>query len=175
MHRQHKYDYNGKAKDIGDKAVVLIEKMAADRSYEVKKSSKQEDCKEHFDYRFTKDNKTIKVEVKAMKRVSRSQDSGQDEWIWVEFKNVIGELGWLYGKADYIAFEMKDSFLFVDRQDLAKLSEKVVDMRDIVKSPFEARRKCYHRKDRPNELVSMIHINDILSSNEIKYKVWKKP
>ncbi len=172
---QHKYDRSGKAKDIGDKAVVLIEKMADIRSYKVTKASKKEDCKDHFDYRFAKNGKELKIEVKAMKRVSRSQDDGQDEWIWIEFKNVAGDLGWVYGKADYVAFELQDSFIFVDRKGLAKLSEKIVDFNDIVKSPFEARRKCYRRKNRPDELVAMIHINDIVSSSEVKYHVWKKP
>ena len=172
---QHKYDYKGKAKAIGDNAVKIIEKMAEERNYEIKKASKQEDIKDHFDYRFIKDGKIIKVEVKAMKRVSRSDDSGQDTWIWVEFKNVQGNLGWLYGKADYVAFEMENSFLFVDRKDLVKVSERVVDMTDIVSKPFEARRKCYHRKNRPDELVSMIHITDITNDPNVKYKVWKKP
>ena len=172
---QHKYDYQGKAKAIGDKAVNLIEMMAEARRYEVKKASKQEDCKDHFDYRFLKDGKTIKVEVKAMKRISRSDDTDQDTWIWVEFKNVVGDLGWLYGKADYVAFEMRDSFLFVDRKDLVKVSEKVVDMTDIVKSPFDAKRKCYHRRNRPDELVAMIHITDITNESGLKYKIWKKP
>lgn len=172
---QHKYDYRGKAKAIGDKATDIIEKMAKLRNYEVKKSSKQEDIKDHFDYRFIKGDKTIKVEVKGMKRISRSDDEGQDTWIWVEFKNVQGNLGWLYGKSDYVAFEINDSFLFVDRKDLVKISERVVDMTDIVSKPFEARRKCYHRRNRPDELVAMIHITDITNEPGVKYKLWKKP
>ena len=172
---QHKYDYKGKAKAIGDSAVKTIVQMAEQRDYKVKKASRKEDIEDHFDYRFIKNSKTIKVEVKAMKRVSRSQDKGQDEWIWVEFKNTIGNSGWLYGKAHYIAFELKDHFLFVDRKDLVKLSEKVVDMDTVVKSPYEAKRKCYHRRDRPDELVAMIHISDITKEPGIVCKVWKKP
>lgn len=149
--------------------------MAELRSYKIKKASKQEDIKDHFDYRFSKNGKELKIEVKAMKRVSRSQDNGQEEWIWVEFKNVQGNLGWIYGKADYVAFELKDSFIFVDRKDLVKLSEEICDLTDIVRNPFEAQRKGYHRKNRPNELVSMIHINDILKSDKVKYHVWQKP
>ena len=149
--------------------------MAETRNYEVKKSSKQEDMKDHFDYRFIKNGRELKIEVKAMKRVSRSQDKGQDEWIWVEFKNVQGNLGWIYGKSDYVAFELKDNFIFVNREHLAKLAEKIVDFSDMVKSPFEARRKCYARKNRPDELVSMIHIDDIMSCEGMQYHVWNKP
>lgn len=172
---QHKYDYQGKAKAIGDKATKQIELMAEARRYKVKKASRDEDMFDHFDYRFIKGDKEIKVEVKAMKRISRSDSNGQDTWIWVEFKNVQGNLGWLYGKADYVAFELQDSFLFVDRKDLVKVSEKVVDMNDIVKKPFEARRKCYHRRNRPDELVAMIHISDITNEQKIKYRLWNKP
>lgn len=149
--------------------------MAEQRDYKVIKATKQEDIEDHFDYKFIKNNKTVKVEVKAMKRVSRSQDKGQEEWIWVEFKNTIGNSGWLYGKADYIAFELKDTFVFVNRLHLAKLSEKIVDFSEVVKSPFEARRKCYARRNRPDELVSMIHIDDIISCKGMQYHVWNKP
>lgn len=175
IHHQHKYDYQGKAKAIGDSAVNQIEQMAADREYEVKKASRDEDMYDHFDYRFIKGEQVIKVEVKAMKRVSRSDSSGQETWIWVEFKNVQGEKGWLYGKADYVAFELEDAFLFVDRKDLVKVSEKVVDMDTIVKKPFDAKRKCYRRRNRPDELVAMLHITDILHKPGLKYKLWKKP
>lgn len=149
--------------------------MAEERGYEVKKASKKEDIEDHFDYKFIKNKKTINVEVKSMKRVSRSQDKGQEEWIWVEFKNTIGNSGWLYGKSHYVAFELKDYFLFVDRKDLVNVSENIVDMDTVVKSPYDAKRKCYHRRDRPDELVSMIHITDITRDPNVKYKVWKKP
>ena len=47
------------------------------------------------------------VDVKTMKRTSRSDANAQDKWIWIEFNNVNGNDGWLYGEADYIAFERK--------------------------------------------------------------------
>jgi len=149
--------------------------MAKSRNYDIKKASSKEDRIDHFDYHFKKEDKEIKVEVKAMKRISRADDNGQDEWIWVEFKNVQGNLGWLYGKADYVAFELQDCFLFVNREDLVKVSENVVDLSEIVKKPFEARRKGYHRRSRPDELVSMIHLSDITNEPNLRFRIWKKP
>jgi len=43
--------------------------------------------------------------------------------IWVEFKNVLGKPGWLYGKANYIAFVHEDDTIYlVRRTDLLKHS-----------------------------------------------------
>ena len=45
-----------------------------------------------------------KIDVKARKRVARKDSDVQDDLVWLEFKNVQGKIGWVYGKADWIAF-----------------------------------------------------------------------
>ena len=79
-----------------------------------------------------------KIDVKARKRVSRTDEDVQDELVWLEFKNVQGKQGWIYGKADIIAFEREEDFLLVKRDDLAKLGEDLCDLDDRVTKGYEA-------------------------------------
>ena len=74
------------------------------------------------------------VDVKIMKKTSRSDASAQDKWIWVEFNNVNGNDGWLYGEADYIAFERQNNFTLVNRKELVKIAEELVDLKNTVSS-----------------------------------------
>ena len=104
--------------------------------------------------------KHYNFDVKARKRKSRKDDSAQDEFIWIEFKNVVGKEGWLYGKADYIAFERENDFVVVYRPDLVEASELLVDLGANVDKANKALYKGYQRKGR-KDLIAMIKFNDI--------------
>lgn len=110
------------------------------------------------------------VDVKARKRINRSDDSAQDELVWLEFKNVQGRVGWLYGKADWIAFERVLDFILVKRADLAELGEKLCDLETRVGSGSEALYKGYQRKGR-HDLLSIVKMSDIL---KLPHQVWAK-
>lgn len=169
--QQNKHDKGGKCLAVGLEAERQLILIAAKKHVKIRKSSRHDDMREHFDYHFDYKDQSKKVEVKAMKRLSRSGDP-QDEWIWIEFKNVNGKKGWLYGSADLISFEFKDHFLFVKREELVELSEKLIDRNDIVKKSCLAKYKAYHRWNRPNELVGMIHVDDL---KKMHYKkCWRK-
>ena len=58
------------------------------------------------------------VDVKAMKKVWRGDNSPQGEFHWIELRNVQGNPGWAYSKADFIAFETPGSWLLVKPSDL---------------------------------------------------------
>ena len=49
-----------------------------------------------------------------------------DNWMWLEFKKNFGQEGWLYGKANFIAFETRESFVIASRK---KLLQWVMDLR----------------------------------------------
>jgi hypothetical protein len=102
-------------------------------------------------------------DVKARKRTSRSDDSAQDKYIWVEFKNVGGGEGWLYGKADCIAFERRNDFLITKRSDLVQLCETLVDLSANVSAAKYALYKSYQRKGRKDQ-VAMIKFQDIIDN-----------
>ena len=53
------------------------------------------------------------IDVKAKKKISRSDSEEQDQLLWVEFLNVQGRDGWLRGQTDVIAFERDKDFVLI--------------------------------------------------------------
>ena len=77
--------------------------------------TEEEDCNEHWDLKINE----IKIDVKAIKK--------NDENIhFVEFKNVLGKKGWLYGDADGFAFETEDYWIEVKKEDLQEIHFYIV-------------------------------------------------
>lgn len=111
-----------------------------------------------------------KIDVKARKRVARSDDNTQDDLVWLEFKNVQGKFGWLYGKADWIAFERNEDFVLVKRHDLALMAEKLCAVGDRVAVGKDALYKGYQRSGR-KDLLSIVKMSDIL---ELYHQLWTK-
>jgi len=99
------------------------------------------------------------VDVKAMKKISRS-GSVQSEMIWIEFRNVIGRNGWVYGDQDWVAFEMPDGFIFVRTIQLSELASKLCNTSDMVSTAREALYRGYQRKGM-RDVISMITVNDV--------------
>jgi hypothetical protein len=122
------------------------------RGYETKKSSRDEDIHLHIDYYVTRGSRsTVSVDVKG---------GNHPKVIWVEFKNVRGNDGWMYGKADWIAFELPEvcGFVMVLRKELASLAESIVDPVFVDKK--DADRKYYQRKDRL-DVISRLWLDDL--------------
>ena len=106
-----------------------------------------------------------------MKRVSRHSNIKGDGAIWIEFKNVMGNKGWIHGKQDFIAFEFEDRFVIVKRKELLNFAVASLDsFNNIVSSPKNALYKLYQRKGR-NDLITMIEKESIYLLNN---KVWIK-
>ena len=91
--------------------------------------------------------------------------------IWVEFKNVKGKDGWLYGGATIIAFDMPEEggFAIVDRGELAFFCEKHVK-NEKVTDKRDAYLKRYTRKDR-QDVISILKLHDLKSLTS--YRVWE--
>lgn len=122
------------------------------KGYETKKSTRDEDIHLHIDYYvMRKGRKTVSVDVKG---------GNHPNVIWVEFKNVRGNDGWMYGKADWIAFELPEvgGFAMVQRKELVALAEEIVEPVFVDKK--EADRKYYQRKDRL-DVISRLWLSDI--------------
>ena len=111
-----------------------------------------------------------KIDVKARKRVARKDTDVQDDLVWLEFKNVQGKFGWLYGKADWIAFERDEDFVLVKRHDLALMAEKLCDVGDRVAVGKDALYKGYQRSGR-KDLLSIVKMSDIL---KLYHQLWTK-
>ena len=81
--------------------------------------------------------------------------------IWVEFKNVNGNKGWLFGEATTIAFDMPElaGFVVVDRKDLADYCKENVDFSNTV-SRKHAYKKVYRRHGR-QDLITKLCLEDL--------------
>ncbi len=155
---------------MGRRAEEEFARIAARLGWTVTPAPKEADIHEHWDFEIEKDGYKRRVEVKAMKREARNDDGLQSQWVWIEFRNVRGEAGWLFGKANWIAFETEDSFVIVDRHDLYQLVRKVVDRDAKVKSARDAKYKTYTRVGRPDQ-IAQVQLSDI---QKIKVDVWEK-
>jgi hypothetical protein len=79
--------------------------------------TEEEDYSEHWDLEIN----GIKIDVKAIKKDNENIH-------FVEFKNVLGKKGWLYGEADGFAFETKDYWVEVKKEDLQEMvHDKCID------------------------------------------------
>ena len=146
----------------GRVAEIRFVRAARNKGLLVTKSSHTEDMHDHIDYWLAiKDGGKWGVDVKG--------NNLPDE-IWVEFKNVLGNNGWLYGGASIIAFDMPEEggFSIVDREELAFFCEKHVKD-EFVQNKREAYLKKYTRRDRL-DVITILKLHDIKSL--LSYRVW---
>lgn len=99
------------------------------------------------------------IDVKAMKRVNRGGDL-QTEFMWIEFRNRAGTNGWIFGKQDWIAFEMLDGFLLARTKDLRDLANELCNTDVFVQRACDALYKAYQRKGN-SDIISMIKFSDL--------------
>ena len=102
----------------GDTAEQIFERLAKSRKFKVKRSTTYQNMNDHIDYFITKKHK-ISVDVKGLKR---------DDMVYVEFKNVAGKTGWIYGLSDCIAFMFSTEIIIVYRKKLLEFVESVMDV-----------------------------------------------
>jgi hypothetical protein len=105
---------------IGKIAELKFAETAEQQGYTILKASKMADWLEHWDYIIKKADKSLKIEVKSQKKFSRHHSTGfMEDYAWVELHGVTkNNAGWLYGKADLIAFETEKSFILVPKDGL---------------------------------------------------------
>ena len=130
------------------------EKEYAKLYKDVRFPTEKEDCNEHWDVEVN----GIKIDVKAIKK-------NNENIHFVEFRNVQGKKGWLYGDADGFAFETEDYWVEVKKDDLQEMvHEKCMDK--IVGWEF------YELATRPgaNDLFTKVKTIDLCHIGKIKKK-----
>jgi len=153
-----------------DLFVLTAKKALGPRLLSITPSTPTQDKREHWDYALTTAEGAVKVDVKARRKMNRSDADAQDLYFPVEFVSVSGKKGWIYGDADVIAFEVLHAFVLVERSAYASMAEKLVDMGNFVDRASDAVYKCYTRKGR-RDLFSWIKRADLLS---IPHEIWMK-
>lgn len=156
-----KFDKNGESMKFGLEVEQKFKELAENKGFTVLKSSREDDIKKHIDFTMTNKIYSKTIDVKGMRKISRSDNEVQDDWLWIEIHGVNKtNKGWLYGgKADLIGFQTKTNFILVERLDLLKLIPHLVK-KEYVKSPNEAKYMLYKRKDR-FDIITMINIRDL--------------
>lgn len=166
----NQFDKSGKCLEAGNLAEEEFIRLAKLKEWTVSKSSNYEDINEHWDYKIENKENVFLIEVKAMKKLSRSDEQAQDNWIWLELHGV-RDKGWINGgKADLIAFEKSNSFVFADRIELIKLLPELIKKDEFVTSPYEAKYKLYQRTGR-KDILTLVELNKLLPI--IKFE-WNK-
>ena len=156
--------------ELGQNAESLFAKSAVKHGWLIEPAPADSNKNEHFDYIMSKDGRFLNVEVKSLKRMGRKDSEVQDEHIWIELHGVRNDdQGWLYGKADLIAFELKNSFRIVRRTDLLDLVKKLVDFNTKVENSRQALYKLYSRSGRSDSLT-MIKAGDLLKITSLEWK-----
>ena len=123
--------------------------------FQTEPATRTEDMKKHIDFFIIKDGKRYGIDVKGVKRGNRN--STKDEEIhWIEFKNVRGDDGWLYGDAVCIAFMTNSSVLFVSRKKLADYAEEKKKGKELVYGTAPSDFYIpYQRKNRKDETIKV--------------------
>ena len=85
-----------------------FDELAKKRGYAPEKlKSYRENCKNVSHILKGKNSKGeatyIRIDLKKIKNKKQNED-----WLWLEFKNPLGNPGWLHGDADFIVFERTD-------------------------------------------------------------------
>jgi hypothetical protein len=174
----------------------IFENLCRAKGWSFKRSSKHEDMKLHIDGFVTIYNKgravrTFSVDLKGDKYTSRANNGIKDCLCqYIEFLNVQGDRGWLFGKAEYIAClnENQDGFYLIPMKDLigfcedlfcVSLKGKVSEIgrlltsvgceKNLWTSNVEcAMHKLYHRRDRLDEIVTQINMDDIKGLSKMR-------
>lgn len=134
----------------GKKTEKSFAKLFGDR---VTFSTPKEDMNAHWDLEIK-----FKVDVKGLKKRLRSDDAPDETIHWVELTNVNGDMGWLYGEADYFAFELEDYWVIVERLKLINLiNEKLSNNISIIPIPYQK----YSRKGR-RDVLTLVKTTDLM-------------
>jgi hypothetical protein len=166
----HELDLNGRANFQGQNAESLFVELAKKQGFKVTPANSHQERIEHWDFLLTKE-KNLKVEVKSLKTFAVLHNGRMTkDFLLIEWKTVTGHGGWIYGKADLIAFERQDGFYLIPRKTLLDLAEKLcaeiwVDKRENMLY------RQYQRKER-KDIVSAILLSDVIATRNFSF--WKK-
>lgn len=170
MGYRNSFDFSGQNQISGERAEDLFEKIALKKNLKIQRATVKQQLS-HIDFILTNTkNQSFFFDVKARKKISRASTDFSDDLVWIEFKNVAGNQGWLYGSSDYVVFERENDFVIVPRVNLVSLCERIVSNIKVDKSK-DCLYKKYSRKDRQDE-ISLIKMKDIVEN--IKVSIWNK-
>lgn len=151
-------------KFLGTNAEVLFENVLKKKSLNYRGASKKEELRDHWDYQIKSNKSNIlpgKYEVKSMKAKSRGQKP-DSKIMYIELKSVKGNIGWIYGKSNYIAFQIPDGFLILSREKILNFIRIVINKLPLANESGILWTK-YSRTNR-DDLVAIFPTNYIINN-----------
>lgn len=128
--------------------------------YVTSDSTKVEDIYHHIDFwAVGSDGCRYGFDAKSMKRLSRS-GAVQDEWAFVEWRNVVGRPGWLVEGSDMLIFERSSTLQIVRRSDLLEFCRLRVNRDLWVDRSCDAKYCMYNRSGR-KDAISLFRFDDL--------------
>lgn len=132
----------------------LAEHAFADIFSQPSFSNLRQDQMEHWDVMFQ-----TKVDVKGLKRVRRHNGEFDEHIHWLELKGITGHLGWVYGDADFFAFELNHYWIVVSKTSLHNFIKDNIS-KEICAAPTLY--KLYNRYGRL-DLLTLVTSYDLCS------------
>lgn len=128
--------------------------------YETQKSTQEEDIYAHVDFwAVGKDGKAYGFDAKARKSLSRGE-AAQDEWAFVEWRNVKGFPGWLVQGCDILIFERASDIVLLKRERLLEFCRARTMFSKTVSRAADAKYCVYSRPQR-DDLISLFRFEDL--------------
>lgn len=158
----NQFDTTEKCSEFGKLAEDLFQKFLINNRIFFRKATQEEQFN-HIDFIYLHD-KTLNpcsVEIKYSKKINRTDMDVSPDYMWVEFKNVCGGKGWLFGNSDYTAFydKFKNKFIMVET---ARLRERCIELcnQGTTDNKSDALYKHYTREGRQDD-ISLVKIKDL--------------
>jgi hypothetical protein len=162
------FDTNGSCAEIGYSAEDMFEQWLIQHNRVYRKATLEEQY-QHIDFviEHPETKEIVTVDIKAPKKRNRHDVNTSQDILWVEFVNVIGKDGWLYGNNKYVVFYKSDEncFYSVLTKELANLCENICNQ-GIAYNSYDALYKKYTRKGR-QDVISMIYFSDIFKCESV--------
>lgn len=116
----------------------------------IEKASREDDMYRHIDVWI----ESSSFDVKAGKKINRSDVMPNYDIHWIELRNVNGKKGWLFGEADYIAFELEKTWCVCPRKSLISSLRDKIDFSDFTTDRDDMFR-VYRRKNRLDAIIKV--------------------
>ena len=145
---QNSFLEKGKEKEL-EFALALCKAKSLSSSI-IEEASKEDDIYRHIDIWVGANS----FDVKAAKKTNRSDLLPNYDIHWIELRNVHGDKGWLFGQADYIAFELETTWCSCPRISLIRSLKGKIDFSNFTTNRDDMFR-VYRRKDRLDAIVKV--------------------
>lgn len=147
---------------------------AKNQGYDLRPSTKKEQ-EEDIDFVvWHPDDTKSAFAVSIKKTLLKKSKKRKHLWGWVELRNRRGEEGWLSTKCTFIAYERKNDFVLIFKNDLRKwIQSQNIGRWDLpfVDSGWKAAYRLY-RRPKTREAIFHLKITDALKN--CKHHLWSK-